>query len=94
MSFYILLGFLAVLFAFEYLLKPLVSFLWFIGVGGVGVWLIVKLVESLKEYVNQLERPNRSRDEDPRIQYQSRPEEDRNKTIDEDHPLYTLPENE
>lgn len=88
MSFYILLGFLAILFAFEYIFKPLLSFLWFVGVGGVGVWLIIKLVESLKEYVNQLERP-RPRNEDPLVQANSRRAEE-----DPDHPLYTLPENE
>lgn len=89
MSFYILLGFLAILFAFEYIFKPLLSFFWMVGVGGIGVWLLIKLVESLKEYVDQLERP---RNEDPLVQVNSRRSE-YDKTIqDPDHPLYALRE--
>lgn len=82
MSFYILFGFVGLVFAFEYIFKPLVSFLWFVGVGGVGIWLAVQAAQSLKEYgcVRRQEGYNQPRDEDSIIH------------DDPDHPLYTFPE--
>ncbi len=81
MSFKILVGFLGVLFAFEYVFKPLLSFLWILGLIGIFVYLGTKAAESLKEYAEQSNLIQ--------TEYQRWPEAPESiPQYDPDHPLY------